>query len=145
MVAGGLIALEIAAQLEARGIQEVSLYLLDSFYQQTTEKTSLDTLLATLGLTGETAERAQAVAEVEDRLSQAKLSHKLQTTQVTLFKAMRANPDLPDDVMKPLIAVPDNGLKMACEHLRVIPLACHHHDILEYGDEIIKVICPQKR
>lgn len=137
---GGLIALEIAARLEARGIEDVSLYLLDSFYQQTAKEVSLATLLPAMGITGEAAERALAVAEVEDQLSCAKLSRKLQTTQVTLFKAMLANPALPEEAMKPLIAVPDNGLKAACAHLKVIPLGCHHHNILECGDDIRKVI-----
>lgn len=137
---GGLIALEIAARLEARGIPDISLFLLDSFYQQTAEKNELATLLPALGITGEAAERALAVADVEDRLSQAKLSHKLQTTRITLFKAMQANPDLPENVTQPMIAVPDNGLKTICEHLEVIPLPCHHHNILERGETISKVI-----
>ncbi|CAO97963.1 non-ribosomal peptide synthetase [Erwinia tasmaniensis] len=138
---GGLIALEIAARLEARGINDVSLYLLDSFYQQSVKEVSLATLLPALGITGKAAERALAAASVEDQLSQAVLSSKLNTTRVTLFKAMLANPDLPDDVMRPLMSIPDNGLKTVCEHLTVIPLACHHHNILECGGDIRGVIC----
>lgn len=52
---------------------------------------------------------------------------------MTLFKAMQVNPQLPQGVMAPLLAVADNGLSAACEHLTVIPLACHHHNILQCG------------
>ncbi|WDG51053.1 non-ribosomal peptide synthetase [Pseudomonas chlororaphis] len=137
---GGLIALEIAAKLEQRGATAVSLYLLDSFYQQGTAEIPLAALLPVLGLTGAAAERARRVAEVEEQLSQGQLSVKLQATTVTLFKAMQANPQLPGSVMKSLVAVTDNGLGAACSQLSVVPLACHHHNILESSDEIIRVI-----
>lgn len=55
---------------------------------------------------------------------------------MTLFKAMQVNPQLPQGVMEPLLAVADNGLSAACEQLTVIPLACHHHNILRCGEEI---------
>lgn len=137
---GGLIALEIAAKLEQRGATAVSLYLLDSFYQQGTAEIPLAALLPVLGLTGAAAERARRVAEVEEQLSQGQLSVKLQATTVTLFKAMQTNPQLPGSVMKSLVAVADNGLGAACSQLSVVPLACHHHNILESSDEIIRVI-----
>jgi len=137
---GGLIALEIAAKLEQRGATAVSLYLLDSFYQQGTAEIPLAALLPVLGLTGAAAERARRVAEVEEQLSQGQLSVKLQATTVTLFKAMQANPQLPGSVMKSLVAVTDNGWGAACSQLSVVPLACHHHNILESSDEIIRVI-----
>ncbi|WP_045883228.1 non-ribosomal peptide synthetase [Pseudomonas chlororaphis] len=137
---GGLIALEIAARLEQRGVVGVSLYLLDSFYQQGAAELPLAEVLPVLGITGDAAERAQRIAEVEDRLSQQQLSGQLQATTVTLFKAMELNPKLPRAAMEPLVAVTDNGLSAACSELNVIPLACHHHNILERSDDIIRVI-----
>lgn len=137
---GGLIALEIAARLEQRGITSVSLYLLDTFYQQTTTGVSLAELLPVLGITGAAAERAQRIAEVEDKLSSGQLSLKLQSTRVTLFKAMQKNPQLSDSVIEPFVAVPDNGLGAACSQLAVIPLACHHHNILDCEEEIISAM-----
>lgn len=137
---GGLIALEIAARLEQRGITSVSLYLLDTFYQQTTAGVSLAELLPVLGITGAAAERAQRIAEVEDKLSSGQLSLKLQSTRVTLFKAMQKNPQLSDSVIEPFVAVPDNGLGAACSQLAVIPLACHHHNILDCEEEIISAM-----
>lgn len=130
MVAGGIIALEIAARLEARGCRNVQLYLLDSFYRQATAELPLEQLLPALGIEGEAATRAMAAGQAERRLSEGSLSRRLQTTKVTLFKAMEGNPQLPEAVTAPLLAVEDNGLGAACERLQVIPLACHHHNIL---------------
>ncbi|CAI0695474.1 Tyrocidine synthase III [Serratia plymuthica] len=133
---GGIIALEIAARLEARGHCGVRLCLLDSFYRQTSAELPLEQLLSALGIEGDAARRATAVAQAEQRLAGGRLSRRLQTTQVTLFKAMQVNPQLPQGVMEPLLAVADNGLSAACEQLTVIPLACHHHNILRCGEEI---------
>ncbi|MGP3080136.1 amino acid adenylation domain-containing protein [Serratia marcescens] len=127
---GGIIALEIAARLEARGCRNVQLYLLDSFYRQATAELPLDQLLPALGIEGEAATRAMAAGQAERRLSEGSLSRRLQTTKVTLFKATERNPQLPEAVTAPLLAVADNGLGAVCERLRVIPLACHHHNIL---------------
>lgn len=127
---GGIIALEIAARLEARGCRNVQLYLLDSFYRQATAELPLEQLLPALGIEGEAATRAMAAGQAERRLSEGSLSRRLQATKVTLFKAMEGNPQLPEAVTAPLLAVEDNGLGAACERLQVIPLACHHHNIL---------------
>ncbi|MEE4410184.1 MULTISPECIES: non-ribosomal peptide synthetase [unclassified Serratia (in: enterobacteria)] len=77
---GGVIALEIAARLEARGYRDVSLYLLDSFYRQTAAELPLEELLSALGMDGDAARRATAVAQAEQRLAGGTLSRKLQTT-----------------------------------------------------------------
>ncbi|CAI0737355.1 amino acid adenylation domain-containing protein [Serratia entomophila] len=133
---GGLIALEIAARLEARGVRDVHLYLLDSFYQQRVAELPVAELLPLLGIEGEAARRAAAVAEVEGRLAAGTLSRGLQSTRVTLFKAMQLNPQLPQQAMMPLLALADNGLSAVCHSVQVIPLACHHHNILQCGEEI---------
>lgn len=67
---GGIIALEIAARLEARGCRNVQLYLLDSFYRQATAELALDQLLPVLGIEGEAATRAMAAGQAERRLSE---------------------------------------------------------------------------
>jgi pimeloyl-ACP methyl ester carboxylesterase len=141
---GGLIALEVAALLEARGVGQVSLYLLDSFYQQAVGEQPSSDLLSALGITAEAAQRAMAIAGTEQRLAQGVISRRLMTTRVTLFKATQPNPQLPDDVMRELLAVQDNGLQQVCEDLTVIPLACHHHNILQCAEEIGEVIIRNK-
>ncbi|WP_411749983.1 non-ribosomal peptide synthetase [Serratia marcescens] len=137
---GGIIALEIAARLEARGCRNVQLYLLDSFYRQTTAELPLEQLLPALGIEGEAATRAMAAGQAERRLSEGRLSRRLQTTKVTLFKATEGNPQLPEAITAPLLALEDNGLGVVCERLRVIPLACHHHNILQCEEAIGNVL-----
>ena len=133
---GGIIALEIAARLEARGCRNVQLYLLDSFYLQTTAELPLEQLLPALGIEGEAATRAMAAGQAERRLSEGRLSRRLQTTKVTLFKATEGNPQLPEAVTAPLLALEDNGLGAVCAQLKIIPLACHHHNILQCEEAI---------
>ncbi len=133
---GGIIALEIAARLEARGCRNVQLYLLDSFYLQTTAELPLEQLLPALGIEGEAATRAMAAVQAERRLSEGRLSRRLQTTKVTLFKATEGNPQLPEAVTAPLLALEDNGLGAVCAQLKIIPLACHHHNILQCEEAI---------
>ncbi len=133
---GGIIALEIAARLEARGSRNVQLYLLDSFYQQATAELPLEQLLPALGIEGEAATRAMAAGQAERRLSEGRLSRRLQTTKVILFKATEGNPQLPEAVTAPLLALDDNGLGAVCAQLKIIPLACHHHNILQCEEAI---------
>ncbi|MDI3196694.1 amino acid adenylation domain-containing protein [Serratia ureilytica] len=133
---GGIIALEIAARLEVRGCCNVQLYLLDSFYRQTTAELPLERLLPALGIEGEAATRAMAAGQAERRLSEGRLSRRLQTTKVTLFKATEGNPQLPEAITAPLLALEDNGLGAVCAQLKIIPLACHHHNILQCEEAI---------
>ncbi|EMH4215423.1 amino acid adenylation domain-containing protein [Serratia marcescens] len=137
---GGIIALEIAARLEARGCRNVQLYLLDSFYRQTTAELPLEQLLPALGIEGEAATRAMAAGQAERRLSEGSLSRRLQTTKVTLFKATEGNPQLPEAITAPLLALEDNGLGAVCAQLKIILLACHHHNILQCEEAIGNVL-----
>ncbi|WP_242480185.1 hypothetical protein, partial [Klebsiella pneumoniae] len=74
----------------------------------------MDQLLPVLGIEGEAATRAMAAGQAERRLSEGSLSRRLQTTKVTLFKATERNPQLPEAVTAPLLAVADNGLGAVC-------------------------------
>ncbi|WP_273876486.1 hypothetical protein, partial [Serratia marcescens] len=88
--------------------------LLDSFYRQTTAELPLEQLLPALGIEGEAATRAMAAGQAERRLSEGRLSRRLQTTKVTLFKATEGNPQLPEAITAPLLALEDNGLGAVC-------------------------------
>ncbi|WP_075181030.1 non-ribosomal peptide synthetase [Pantoea sp. 1.19] len=138
---GGIIALEMAAQLEAEGVREIELYLLDSFYQQSvTASVDTDTLLATLGLEGEAASRARRIADHEAALAAQPLSQPLRHTRVTLFKALRANPALVDPTLTALIALDTNGLEAVCPRLSVRTLDCDHHTVLSQAEQIAAVL-----
>jgi len=138
---GGLIALEIAAQLEAKGIKNISLWLLDSFYQHSVQKSlSRSELLSAIGITGEMAQRAISIESAEDKLASSSISCKLMSTKVTLFKALKIHPKFKGETMLPLINSPDNGLTKICSNLVVIKLDCNHYDIIEKRNEIIQLI-----
>ncbi|MEI2266155.1 non-ribosomal peptide synthetase [Erwinia sp. CGal63] len=140
---GGLIALEIAAQLERAGYQHIHVYVLDSLYQTDVQQRivpgMLRSLLTAIGLHGEAAERAIRIEETELRLNNQPISAPLQRTRVTLFKAMKFV-DLSitnEDDGREVLALADNGLGKICPHLSVVPLAADHHSIIACHQEII--------
>lgn len=144
---GGVIALEIAARLEARGVKHIQLYLLDSFYQAKVNYQDMPDLrqnmLAEMGIRGEGAVRALAVEEAEQTISQGLVSGRLRYSEVTLFKATQISSyhqSLVDDKVTWLSE--DNGVGAVCERLRIIPLACNHHNIIDCISEIQAVIKP---
>lgn len=138
---GGVIALEIASQLEHQGVKDISLWLLDSFYQQTVNKPiSRIELLSAIGITGETAQRALNIESIEESIAASAISKKLSTTRVTLFKALNPHSKLDKKMMLPLIENPNNGLITACQNLNVLPLNCNHYDIIEKHQDIINQI-----
>ncbi|HHR5860543.1 TPA: amino acid adenylation domain-containing protein [Providencia alcalifaciens] len=129
---GGLIALEIAAQLENKGVNNISLWLLDSFYQLTVQKSlSRTELLSAIGITGEGAFRATNIEAVEDKLASSSISSRLVSTKVTLFKALRGHPNIEGDITLPLISCPDNGISKVCSEFRIVELDCNHYNILD--------------
>ncbi|WP_083704450.1 non-ribosomal peptide synthetase [Serratia oryzae] len=144
---GGLIALEIAAMLEARGVRDIQLYLLDSYYQAKVNYQDMPDLrknmLAELGVHGEGAKRALAVEDAENAIGQGQTSGRLRHTEVTLFKATQMSAyyqALAGD--KGTWQSEDNGVGAVCDRLNIIPLACNHHNILDCVDEIRRVIKP---
>jgi amino acid adenylation domain-containing protein/non-ribosomal peptide synthase protein (TIGR01720 family) len=144
---GGLIALEIAARLEARGVKHIQLYLLDSFYQAKVNYQDMPDLrknmLAEMGIDGDGAVRALAVEQAEQAISQGQISGRLRHTEVTLFKATQVS-----SYYQSLAGgnatwlSEDNGVGAVCDRLKVIPLACNHHNIIDCVSEIRSVIKP---
>nr|WP_235186812.1 thioesterase domain-containing protein [Serratia sp. DD3] len=145
---GGVIALEIAAMLEARGIRNIQLYLLDSFYQVKVDYQATPDLrknmLAELGVYGEAAIRALVAEEAENAIGRGEISGRLRHTQVTLFKATQMSAYYQSLAGDQLIkCIEDNGLAAVCDQLNIIPLACNHHNILDRVSEIRSVVCNQ--
>ncbi|CAI1955221.1 non-ribosomal peptide synthetase [Serratia plymuthica] len=139
---GGLIALEMAAQLESQGYRDIQLFLLDTFYrtqfQIRSEPGMLAPMLAMLGIDGEAADRALKAEPTELALAKQTLSAPLQHARITLFKATEdTNLNLAgigDE--RELLAIADNGLSAISRHLHVHPLACNHNSIISSHDEI---------
>lgn len=136
---GGIIALQIAALLEQRGVTHLSVLLLDSFYQQKlTRQIDKEKQLAILGITGDAAQRAMAISEIEHHLAGSAVSSPLQHTKVTLLKATESASDLASDELQQLIQCEDNGLRAIVPDLSIERLACTHQNIIEHQEVIIQ-------
>ncbi|MBC8954220.1 hypothetical protein [Xenorhabdus sp. PB62.4] len=87
-----MIALEIAAQLGARGITDIHLYLLDSFYRISlsfVHPSWRQMLLQELGLEGDASARRWKPARRMIPFAKVSFPYAMQHSQVTLFKATR--------------------------------------------------------
>lgn len=139
---GGVIALEIAAQLEQRGYTQLQVCLLDSLYQTEVQQRvapgMLASLLKAIGLEGDAAKRAIQAEETELSINNQAVSSPLRHTQVTLLKAMQFF-DLSDSGTaegNELLAIEDNGVGALCSSLKIVPLAANHHSIILCHQEI---------
>ncbi|MGQ8817279.1 amino acid adenylation domain-containing protein [Serratia sp. NA_13] len=143
---GGLIALEMAAQLENRGVRDIQVFLLDTFYQTDfqirSEPGLLAAMLVMLGIEGEAADRALRAEPTELSLNKETLSGPLLHSQVTLLKATEdVNLSMTEQGDgQELLAIADNGLSSICRHLHIQSLACNHHSIIFSHDEIGHVL-----
>ncbi|MCX0498185.1 amino acid adenylation domain-containing protein [Erwinia billingiae] len=139
---GGVIALEIAAQLEQRGYTQLQVCLLDSLYQTAVQQRvapgMLASLLKAIGLEGDAAKRAIQAEETELSINNQAVSAPLHHTQVTLLKAMQFF-DLSDSGTAEgdeVLAIKDNGVGALCPSLKIVPLAANHHSIILCHQEI---------
>jgi amino acid adenylation domain-containing protein/non-ribosomal peptide synthase protein (TIGR01720 family) len=142
---GGVIAMEIAARLEARGIERIHVYLLDSFYQPDINYQDIPNLrqdmLKEMGIHGDSAKRALAVEKAENMISQGQLSGPLRHTYVTLFKATQMSSYHQALTRREgALFAGDNGLGTVCHQLNIILLPCNHHNIIDFIPEIQSVI-----
>ncbi|KOC87586.1 non-ribosomal peptide synthetase [Winslowiella iniecta] len=139
---GGIIALEIAAQLEQRGFNDIHVFLLDSLYQTEVQQHivpgMLAPILAMMGITGEAARRGEQVEKTEININNQCLSAPLRHSKVTLFKATEfVDLSVAGGVDgREILAIADNGLAQVCPQLEVIPLAVNHHSIILCHQEI---------
>ncbi|QUG77202.1 amino acid adenylation domain-containing protein [Erwinia sp. E602] len=146
---GGVIALEMASQLEQRGYRNIHLCLLDSLYQTPLQQRivpgMLAPILAMLGIEGEAAERALRAEATELAMNNQPLSAPLCHSRVTLFKATEfADLSLEGMDGAELLAITDNGLGQICSQLQVIPLAASHHSIILCHEAIRAALLPPR-
>jgi amino acid adenylation domain-containing protein len=151
---GGLIALEIAAILESRGVEDIKVYLLDSMLQVDRpgpiSAEMINNLIEKGKLQYQHVEdyesRARSFLLVADALARQPISAKLAFTKVLLFKALRpiTEKNLDDNPGAELMfKVPDNhiGQVMLNKDVKVIKMGmANHWDILQYEEELIKGI-----
>ncbi|MBP2169665.1 amino acid adenylation domain-containing protein [Erwinia toletana] len=139
---GGNIALEIAAQLEQQGFQDIHICVLDSVYQTEfqlrAEPGTLEMVLAMIGIEDQAAQRALQAEQTDIILSNQPLSAPLRHSRITLFKAMQfATPgEYQSANGQALLALEDNGLAVLNARLRRVPLAANHYSIIYCHQEI---------
>lgn len=96
---GGLIALEIAAILETRGVTDIQVYLLDTILNdkdkaiQVAAPTDQEIKVITKDYQGIDFESVKTLLLTENKLINQSISHRLKYTHITLFKAMLSNQD----------------------------------------------------
>ncbi|MDO6706799.1 phosphopantetheine-binding protein, partial [Photobacterium sp. 1_MG-2023] len=155
---GGLLAMEIAYQLEQYGVQDIKLYLLDTVIQTPVLQALQPSISEKVALMAENYQSSALEPEyvnkvlqsvpVESRINQTPLSGQLQYTQVTLFKAMLFDPDLLSDnnlaFQQLILNTPDNNVaQYTRKSLTTITMhRCHHRNMLEDIDSIVKVMVP---
>ncbi|WP_392564159.1 amino acid adenylation domain-containing protein [Orbus wheelerorum] len=138
---GGQIALEIATILEARNIQNITVYALDTWLLNPDDITAdmpiinLDKLMAELNIPKYLYSNVVSVTQVDKQISLQPISAKLKNTRVILFKAMdeKGFGALHDKYWVNNI---DAYLNSA-QQLSVIELATDHYGVLEKEQEII--------
>ncbi|KDM90689.1 phosphopantetheine-binding protein, partial [Photobacterium galatheae] len=153
---GGLLAMEIAHQLEQYGVQDIKLYLLDTVIQTPALQALLPSISEKIelmaekyrhsGLEPEYVNKILQAVPAESRINQMSVSGQLQHTQVTLFKAMLFDPDLQSDngleFQQLILNTPDNNVaQYTKQSLTIINMhSCHHSNMLEDIESLKSVI-----
>ncbi len=157
---GGIIALSIATQMEKEGLENINIFLLDSFmYDEQITKIRneaansedncyklIEKDMLKQGYSRNYIIEAMRTHKAEDSISQGTIPL-LEKSKIFLFKA--TEPDLSSnlgemkEVNKHILAIPDNNLKKISHNLKVFSLPCHHGNILEHDKKIIDIVNAQ--
>lgn len=147
---GGVIALEMAAILEKRGVKDIHVLLLDSFiYANSAVPDAVSVegmvqLLPQLGYDELQIKRAMTNISCDASLASSCLSGVLERSQVTLLKAGRSSPFDSDSKafsVKRLLNITDNYISDWVTQLEIKTLPHrHHHDIIEEEITIAEVV-----
>jgi len=146
---GGQIALEMASILEGKGINNINVFLLDTFIRDigmaSLQKEIWDELLRKLIVRGNFEQTyidmITAASEAERELANSSISDNLQFAQVTLFKATKSEEvngnRKPGTKGLDVERLKKNFIDAVAKNLEVIDLICHHEDILDTNSETI--------
>ncbi|MDI9357601.1 MAG: amino acid adenylation domain-containing protein [Phycisphaerales bacterium] len=148
---GAQIALEMAYQLEQRGFRNILIYGLDTIifdpimtsilskYKTLPEQQQL-ILLDIAEKHGEVyKEKILDIIPVEEKLSEAPLSGKLQYTRCVLFKAMLSDKYEVSELFNYRLSLPYNNIDkyVPIENIKVIKLQTSHREIVKQLPELV--------
>lgn len=137
---GGQIALEIAVQLERRGVKDIKVYLLDTWINFKLKHGldyAVDRFISRFGKDSMEREKILELMEVDNIIQSQPLSGLLQHTKVILFKALEPIEGLEDDRM---VICPYNNIETSVKNfdqLQAVNLETDHFSILDKESEII--------
>ncbi|AZS50492.1 amino acid adenylation domain-containing protein [Entomomonas moraniae] len=139
---GGHIALEMATYFEALGINNIKVYLLDTWLldkediANTNNPIELAYAMKELNIPDSLKTKVESLAEIDSRLVVQPLSAVLEKTQIVLFKATQAREHSPELYEK----YPYNNIDRyihSPDQLRVVELNCDHYQIINQESIII--------
>ncbi len=155
---GGNIALEMAYQLEQRGVRNIQVFLLDTVFMDIdllkkedtnlvmqqhflTEKSNQRQRLQEQGVDEAYIEQVDKAMDTVSILSKNQLSGMLLHTKIGLFKAMQVEKILENTAYKSSIISDDNNIqKMVKRPMKIIKLNCSHQKIIGHTEDICRVI-----
>lgn len=138
---GGLIAMEMAAILEAQGKKKIRVFVLDTHLmsfcspdiitleQKESSDEHVKQMLRDKGYNEEYIQKVASAVPFETKISMSPLSRKLEYTHVTLFKAMQVLANTYS--YEQLGFTYANNLDLMVRSLDIIELDCHHLNLLE--------------
>ena len=150
---GGVIALEMAAILEIRGVKNIHVVLLDTWLSDEIsngwiKKIDMDAHIQdfrnyslSIGQEKQYVERVIAALPTEVKLNNTAISKRLKYTLVTLFKALKEDKRITNKIFESLykhsMTKPDNNVRQVADHVKIINLDCHHGSILELNTNFL--------
>ncbi|MFD1260465.1 non-ribosomal peptide synthetase [Entomomonas asaccharolytica] len=141
---GGQIALELAANLEARGIKDIKVYLLDTWLlneddlKLNDQPIDLVHIMKELNIPAYLKPKVESMMEIDNKLSVQPLSSKLKKAQVVLFKANKIHGSAELYQRYPLNNI--DAYITYPNQLQLVEIDCDHYKILEKEQEIISYI-----
>lgn len=140
---GGQIALEMAAQLEARGEKNITVYLLDTWmaHIRTAGEEDIKYFMEKFNIPESNRQMILDVMVIDDILTQQPLSGKLRYTNVVLFKAME-NIDSIYHKQYPYNNI-DKYLT-SLSQIKRIDMPAGHHSLMEQNDDLVKHLTQEK-
>ena len=155
---GGLIALEMAYQLEQQGFETIDIYLLDTRindeYQWiltnsiSHEKPELELrqYFIDADIDNSYAEKVIHAATINRVINGEHISGKLCFSEITLFKAMELDTNTHDAARlkwaQYALSVKDNNIQaVSAKPIKVVPMNCRHDNMIEKTDELFESIC----
>lgn len=148
---GGLTALEMVGILENRGFTEINLILLDSFVSDdfikdltlgNNEEHDQELVEQAMILyPNDNLEKIKSLLHLSKHLGISELSYTLKHAKVTLYKALKVDSDndtkYAESFNNYILKLKANNVDLVTKNLEVIPVECHHSNIVETHGHLI--------